>query len=360
MNLERAVEPTRRRKGAETQGFRLLGAITRWVRYESSCCARRVGDRRSGITRWVGYADMNHRPMANRICALVTGFALSLSLFADDSSAPANPETTLPPSNKGDYNLFNPTPRAQMREMSTDRPDKTESPYTVDAGHFQIEMDLVSYTRDRLTVPGADCDTDILALAPVNLKVGLLNQVDLQLLLDTYTWVLTKDRATGSVTRQRGFGDVTTRLKINWWGDDGGATALAFMPFVKFPTSQNGLGNRAVEGGIIIPLAVELPLGWSMGLMTEFDFMQSADGAGYHPEFVNSITFGHEIVGRLAGYIEFFSQVSADQDAPWIGTVDLGLTYRLTDNLQLDAGVNLGVTRSADDLVPFLGISLRF
>ena len=340
MNLERAVEPRQRRRGAETQVFRLSGAITRWVRY----------------------AGMNHRPIANRIGAFATAFALSLSLFADDSSAPANPETGTapPPSNKGDYNLFNPTPRAQMREMSTDRPDKTESPYTVDAGQFQIEMDLVSYTRDRLTVPGADCDTDILALAPVNLKVGLLNQVDLQLLLDTYTWVLTKDRATGSVTRQRGFGDVTTRLKINWWGDDGGTTALAFMPYVKFPTSQDSLGNRAVEGGLIIPLAVELPLGWSMGLMTEFDFMQSADGAGYHPEFVNSITFGHNIVGRLAGYVEFFSQVSADRDAPWIGTADLGLSYRLTDNLQLDAGVNLGVTRAADDLVPFLGLSLRF
>lgn len=29
--------------------------------------------------------------------------------------------------------------------MSTDRPDKTESLYTVDAGHFQFEADLVSF-----------------------------------------------------------------------------------------------------------------------------------------------------------------------------------------------------------------------
>jgi len=28
---QKAVEPTQRRKGAETQGFRLLGAITHWV-----------------------------------------------------------------------------------------------------------------------------------------------------------------------------------------------------------------------------------------------------------------------------------------------------------------------------------------
>jgi hypothetical protein len=300
--------------------------------------------------------------MGNRICALAAGFALSLSAFADDSSVLANPETgtTPPPPNKGGYNLFRPTPRAQMREMTTDRPDKTESPYTVDAGHFQIEMDLVSYTHDHDTAAGADLSADSLSVAPLNLKVGLLNQVDLQLLLGPCNWVRVEDHATRTVTRQHGFGDVTTRLKINCWGDDGGVTALALMPFVKFPTSQDALGNRAVEGGLILPLAVELPFGWSMGLMTEFDFMENMDGAGYHPEFINSITFGHDIAARLAGYLEFYSQVSADQDAPWIGTVDLGLTYRLTDNLQLDAGVNFGVTRSADDLNPFVGLSLRF
>ena len=32
-NLKKAVEPTQRRKGAETQGFRLVGAITHWVSY---------------------------------------------------------------------------------------------------------------------------------------------------------------------------------------------------------------------------------------------------------------------------------------------------------------------------------------
>jgi hypothetical protein len=59
----------------------------------------------------------------------------------------------------------------------------------VDAGHFQVEMDLISYTRDRHTVPGIGLDTDTIALAPVNLKVGLFNQVDFQLMLATYNWV---------------------------------------------------------------------------------------------------------------------------------------------------------------------------
>ena len=50
---------------------------------------------------------------------------------------------------KSGYNLFRPTPDALLREMATDRPDRTESAYTVDAGHYQIEMDLLTYTYDR-------------------------------------------------------------------------------------------------------------------------------------------------------------------------------------------------------------------
>ena len=45
------------------------------------------------------------------------------------------------PADKSVYHLFHPTPFALMRELNTDRPDKTESPFTVDAGHYQIELD---------------------------------------------------------------------------------------------------------------------------------------------------------------------------------------------------------------------------
>lgn len=81
------------------------------------------------------------------------------------------------------------------------------------------------------------------------------------------------------------------------------------MPFVKFPTNTGGLGNKQVEGGVILPLALELPHGWNMGLMTEFDILYFEEG-GYGPGFVNSITFGHAIVGHLSGYAELFSDIA--------------------------------------------------
>ena len=261
---------------------------------------------------------------------------------------------------KSGFNLFNPTPRDLMRELSTDRPDKTESPYTVDAGHFQIESDLANFSYDAYNGDSADTTTESWSFANTNLKVGLLNNVDLQLVVSTFNHVHAEDRSARIIDESSGFGDVVTRLKINIWGNDGGRTAFGVMPFLKLPTSQDNLGNDAVEGGLILPLAIALPAEWQMGVMTEFDFNQDGSGDGYHTEFINTMTVSHSIVGELGGYIEFFSSVSTEDESEWIGTVDLGLTYGVSADIQLDAGVNIGVTRAADDVNPFVGVSWRF
>jgi len=286
-----------------------------------------------------------------------TGIIALLAALAAGASAGA---AESPPADKSRFTLFHPTPRELMREMSTDRPDKTESAYTVDAGHFQMEMDLVSYLYDRYNSDHANRRVEAFAVAPVNLKVGLLNQVDFQLILQTWNHVRTRDRDAGTTTAQQGFGDTLMRLKWNLWGNDGGDTALALMPYLKLPTSQDDLGNDSVEGGFIVPLAISLPGGWGMGLMTQVDIVRDGDDSGYHSEFVNTITLSHAIVGDLGGYVEFFSAVSTERGAGWVGTVDLGLTYALTEDIQLDAGINIGVTRAADDLNPFVGLSWRF
>jgi hypothetical protein len=261
---------------------------------------------------------------------------------------------------KRGYNLFNPTPDTLLREMAADRPDKTESAYTVDAGHYQIEMDLLSYTYDRSSAGGEHQTVKALAIAPINMKVGVLNNVDLQIIAESYNIQWTKDRDTNSSTRVSGFGDLTLRCKTNLWGNDGGPSALAVMPFVKFPTNQHDLGNGALEGGIIFPFAMELPADWGLGAQAEIDYLQDSNSSDYHPEFLNTVTVSHDIVGKLAGYVELFSNVSTERGAKWIATFDFGFTYAVTRDIQLDAGMNIGLTSAADDLNPFIGLSVRY
>jgi len=281
---------------------------------------------------------------------------LSTGLIAALASSAAEKGAAI----KRDYTLFKPTPTDLMRDLSTDRPDQTESAYTVDAGHFQVEMDFVNYTRDRDTEAGSDTDSRAWSFALMNLKVGLLNNVDLQLMFDSHTRVRVEDRVSRSTSIASGFSDVTTRVKVNVWGNDSGKTALAVMPFIKWPLSASRLRNGKTEGGLIIPLALELAEGWTLGAMTELDFVRNGANTGYDREWVNSITVGHDLNDRVGCYLEFFTVTSSARGFKWQGQVDVGVTYALKANVQLDAGCNFGVTKSAPDYQPFVGISYRY
>ena len=260
--------------------------------------------------------------------------AITSLLVALAALGVAAQETNSIPPDTGGCNLFNPVPENLMRELNSDRPDKTESPFTVDAGHYQLEMDFANYADNR----SGDSTTKAWNVAPFNLRIGLLNQVEANLIFDSYLQVRTDDHVARTSTTQSGVGDFTTRLKINLWGDDGGQTAFALLPFVKFPTSTDNLGNNAVEGGIVFPLAVKLPHDFDLGLETAFGCLRDANDNNCHADFINSITLDHAIIGKLSGYLEFF----------------------VTENIQLDCGCNFGVTRAADNFNPFAGITVRF
>lgn len=248
---------------------------------------------------------------------------------------------------------------AGLRELSTDRPDQTESPYTVDAGRWQVELDVAILTLDHDTHGGADIRTRAWSLGALNLKAGLTSRMDLQMLFDTHLDVRVEDRRTGAVVRASGFGDITTRLKINVWGNDGGETALAVMPYVKWPLSASDLRNGETEGGIIIPFAMALPGGWSLGAMTEVDWV--SDGAGgYDTEWLNTITVSRDLGSRWGGYIELAALTGDADGFRWQGQLDIGFTYALGEHEQLDFGCNFGITDAAPDYQPFLGYSRKF
>jgi len=135
---------------------------------------------------------------------------------------------------------------------------------------------------------------------------------------------------------------------------------LALMPYLKLPTSQEHLGNGSLEGGLVAPMNFELPRGFWFALSPEVSFLRNPLRRGYSPGFGNVTYLWHEIAGKLSGYVEFSSWVNFGLTSQWVGTADIGFTYMVTRNVQLDTGVLVGVTRAAPDVNPFLGVSIRF
>jgi hypothetical protein len=257
------------------------------------------------------------------------------------------------------YTLFNPTPDAAMRDFSTDRPPKANSPYTVDAGHAQYEGDLVSFLYDHYSPGGTT--TRQWVVADPTFKLGLTNTVDGELQLAPYTNLRTTVRGARLTSQADGFGDLIPRLKVNLLGDDGGDQALALIPYVKLPTAERGLGNNRVEGGVIAPLSLSLPDHWTAILMTEIDALADASGPGRHANFLNLVNLSHGLlIEGLTGYVELFADTASGGQVAPVYTLDLALTYLITPTLQLDIGSNIGLNKAAPDLQTYVGLSQRF
>ena len=115
-----------------------------------------------------------------------------------------------------------------------------------------------------------------------------------------------------------------------------------------------------MEGGVIFPLAVSLPHDFDLSLETAASLMKNDENGGYHEEFIASASLDHQIIGKLSGFVEWFSDFTTERHAGWVGTVDTGLEYLVTKNIQLDCDCYFGVTPAAADYNPFAGITVRF
>jgi hypothetical protein len=286
-------------------------------------------------------------------------FADAADAAAKDGTAPAE-AAPAPALDKSEYTLLNPTPDDQMRAFTPDRPTQALTPFTVDAGHFQYESDLFDYTHTNYL--GAS--TISYLTADPTLKLGLTNWVDFEVVLNGYLNSSTHDNLTGALIRNgHGFGDTIFKTKFNVLGNDGGAVALALIPFFKAPSAAPGLGNGLAEGGLIAPLQINLPQDFTLILQTEIDALKNANNDRRHPNFVNLVNLSHAlpfISKDLSVEVEFLSSVGADSAIPAVYTFDLGLAYFIQPNVQLDVGANLGLTKASPDVNFYTGISTRF
>jgi len=256
---------------------------------------------------------------------------------------PASAGPPVPEPDKSQYHLFNPTPRELMRELSPDRPDATESPITLDAGHYAVEVSVFDWRHD-----GRD---DSYTAMATNFKVGLTNNMDLQTVFDAYTW---EEPEAGEGAE--GFSDVQLRLKANLWGNDGGDSAFALFPYVKIPTGTE-LSNNEVEGGLILPFSTDLTDRIGLGLMAELDAVWDEGRSEHKFEFLHSAVLGFDLTERLGLFTEYIGITGGTTYRPFFAG---GFTYGMNEDLVLDVGTQVGLNDNSEELGVFAGFTKRF
>ncbi|GAA5084534.1 hypothetical protein GCM10023210_04440 [Chryseobacterium ginsengisoli] len=239
-----------------------------------------------------------------------------------------------------------------MREMETDRPDVTESPYTVDAGHLQYETDLVRLINEKSDL----LKTSTLLINQANLKIGITGSTAIQIGWQSYGRQKETEIGSGSVTTTDGIGDVTLRIKQNLIGNDHGNFALAVLPYVKFPTSKYDEESR-FEGGLIVPMSYKFPDEWKLGLQVEVDRLKDLDQPAMHTEFLQTLTISHPLFKGIDGIAETY--YTYDFKAHQLSNyINAAIQIDVAKDFKLDAGMNYGIQNTAAKHY-FIGVSYR-
>lgn len=249
--------------------------------------------------------------------------------------------------------LFTPGAHA-LRKLNTNRPSRTEVATTVDAGHLQIETDIVNYARDKYS----ELTAQAIAVGGSNLRYGLTSSLEAQLTF--FPWIHQWTHGpNGYQDTRNGLSDTVLALKQNVLGNDAGPVAAAVMGYVQLPTSQDRLGSNSVEGGLILPLAIELGPATTVAVMQKWGRTRKAAEPGYATLYDSTLMLAHSLNDKWSIYTEFWNEMSSDQGAAWQATWDAGLTYLVRDNLQVDIGMAYGLTAATDDFNVLTGFSLR-
>lgn len=244
---------------------------------------------------------------------------------------------------------------ADEEPICADRPGLSTPTCTVPAGMIQVETTLADWTRDR----SGGVRVEQLAIGETAVKLGVTDRLHVEVAVAPYTRV----RARSGAVRQTvtGLGDLGMAAKYRVTAD-GAPMQLALYPYFKLPTAKRSLGNGKVEGGLIVPIGYAIPgSALSLTLGPEIGVVADSDGNGHHLAIAQVAALGFPLSPRLSAAAELWGGWDWDP-AGTVRQYAAGASgaYLLSNDMQIDAGVNLGLNSATPDVQLYSGFAFRF
>ncbi len=229
----------------------------------------------------------------------------------------------------------------------------TERPGTVKPGEFLLEMDALSVSLEE----DAGRNYTAFGAASTFLSTGLTANWDVQ--IGAQLFLSQEFNSDGLTERDSGIGDIFVRTKWRFYEAEDTYTTVALLPYIKIPTNSGGVGNDAMEGGLIVPLETRLFGGLLLSAMGQVDFVRNDADDGYDSRWLAAVALQRPVTKMLGFYGELtLTQSSGGGSAS--GLLGAGVTLKLTKNVMWDYAIYRGISDRAADWTHVLRLTWGF
>jgi outer membrane putative beta-barrel porin/alpha-amylase len=230
--------------------------------------------------------------------------------------------------------------------IQPDRPDITNSAHLVAPGQFQIELGGL-YTRVSPQVTGFG--------SPALARIGASTWIEARIGGDG--WV----GRTDGIDRQSGLGNLQAGAKVRLLSDSHGEPILSVLPLINLPTANPSKGLGSGDMDYTVTLAAGVDVGARGHVDANYGIGKIGAG-GSQPHFTQYLMSVSASVSAERwdpyGEVFWFSRQEPGRSA--VAAFDVGTICHLRDRLAIDAGLQIGLSRSAPNLTVFGGLSVGF
>lgn len=243
--------------------------------------------------------------------------------------------------------------RADDDAIIPDRPNVANSSKAVGHGRVQLEIGA-NWDRERSD------ERHVRTLStPALLRIGMGETTELRVETDGRSIGHERDPATGAHTTNAGWAATSIGFKWHFADAKGALPSLGLIGTVMLPT-----GSRALRGDGLLPhvaLSSEWRLAddWSLALTPGAGRDWDDDGARYGYGML-AASLGKKFTERTQGFLEVAApQIASASHGGTQKQVDVGVSWLLNKNCQVDAMVVHGLNGKTPDLSLAFGLSVR-
>ncbi|GAB2821527.1 transporter [Ferruginibacter profundus] len=244
------------------------------------------------------------------------------------------------------------TTTAQVEKIDTDRPDQTESAFTVPKKWVQFESGFLKEV-DKGPDDRFYKVKDILFQHPSLLsKYGVSKRLELRLITDFVTYKSTQNSSV--IETKTGIDNVQFGAKLNFFNEKGLRPKTSLIAHYNFgglrtiyKDTKDGFNFRFTMQHTI---SEKIALGYNLGM--EWDRFGEPGAYSY------TFAPGFNLSEKWYAYVEAFGFIRKNEKPE--NSIDGGIAYYVTDNFKIDASAGFGLNKKAPDYYFAVGTSFRF